>query len=291
MEHRHEIEHDHEHEEAHCCGHCHSREEGGGIKGTLIQLFAAFALAAAVAFAPLPPYAKAAGFAAAYLIAGWKVLLSSLRNIMKGEIFDENFLMSVASLGAFAIGEMAEAVAVMVFYGIGEMLQDSAVAKSKRSIESLMDLRSDRANVLRGGKTVAVSPEEVMVGETISVKPGEKIPLDGVVLSGTSFLDTRALTGESVPRRAAPDDEVRSGSVSTDGAVEIRVTKPVSESTVSKILELVAAGEQNRHGEVHHEVRALVHLGRRRYRALVALLPPLGYGTFAAWFYKALSFL
>ena len=100
MEHRHEIEHDHEHEEAHCCGHCHSREEGGGIKGTLIQLFAAFALAAAVAFAPLPPYAKAAGFAAAYLIAGWKVLLSSLRNIMKGEIFDENFLMSVASLGA-----------------------------------------------------------------------------------------------------------------------------------------------------------------------------------------------
>ena len=208
MEHRHEIEHDHEHEEAHCCGHCHSREEGGGIKGTLIQLFAAFALAAAVAFAPLPPYAKAAGFAAAYLIAGWKVLLSSLRNIMKGEIFDENFLMSVASLGAFAIGEMAEAVAVMVFYGVGEMLQDSAVAKSKRSIESLMDLRSDRANVLRGGKTVAVSPEEVMVGETISVRPGEKIPLDGVVLSGTSFLDTRALTGESVPRRAAPDDEV-----------------------------------------------------------------------------------
>ena len=294
MEHRHEIEHDHEHEEAHCCGHCHSREEGGGIKGTLIQLFAAFALAAAVAFAPLPPYAKAAGFAAAYLIAGWKVLLSSLRNIMKGEIFDENFLMSVASLGAFAIGEMAEAVAVMVFYGVGEMLQDSAVAKSKRSIESLMDLRSDRANVLRGGKTVAVSPEEVMVGETISVKPGEKIPLDGVVLSGTSFLDTRALTGESVPRRAAPDDEVLSGSVSTDGALEIRVTKPFSESTVSKILELVRGAASKKSATERFITKfarwytpAVVGIA-----ALVALLPPLaGYGTFAAWFYKALSFL
>ena len=183
------------------CGCGHSHGEGGGVKGTLIQLCAAFAIAAIAAFAPLPQYARAAGFAAAYLLAGWRVLLASLRNISRGEIFDENFLMSVASLGAFAIGDMAEAVAVMIFYGIGEMLQDSAVAKSKRSIESLMDLRSDYASVLRGGQLVRVAPEEVMVGETVSVRPGEKIPLDGTVVSGTSFLDTRALTGESVPRR------------------------------------------------------------------------------------------
>ena len=271
---RNEHGHDHGHEDGGMgCGCGHSHGEGGGVKGTLIQLCAAFAIAAIAAFAPLPQYARAAGFAAAYLLAGWRVLLASLRNISRGEIFDENFLMSVASLGAFAIGDMAEAVAVMIFYGIGEMLQDSAVAKSKRSIESLMDLRSDYASVLRGGQLVRVAPEEVMVGETVSVRPGEKIPLDGTVVSGTSFLDTRALTGESVPRRAALNDEVLSGSVSTDGALEIRVTKPFSESAVSKILELVRG--------------AVVALA-----VMVALLPPLaGYGSYSVWFYKALSFL
>ncbi|MDO4561175.1 MAG: heavy metal translocating P-type ATPase [bacterium] len=308
MKERHEIEnargncqehghrHEHEGEEAHgCgCGHCHSHEEGESVRGTLLRLSAAFALAAAVAFAPLPPYARAAGFAAAYLLAGWRVLLSSLRNIMRGEVFDENFLMSVASLGAFAIGEMAEAVAVMIFYGVGEMLQDSAVAKSKRSIESLMDLRSDRASVLRGGRLIQVSPEEVKVGETIAVRPGEKIPLDGVVISGVSFLDTRALTGESVPRRVSLGDEALSGSVSTDGALEIRVTKPFAESTVAKILELVRGAASKK-----STTERFITKFARWYTPLVvglaaavALLPPLaGYGSFAVWFYKALSFL
>ena len=222
------------------------------------------------------------------------MLLASLRNISRGEIFDENFLMSVASLGAFAIGDMAEAVAVMIFYGIGEMLQDSAVAKSKRSIESLMDLRSDYASVLRGGQLVRVAPEEVMVGETVSVRPGEKIPLDGTVVSGTSFLDTRALTGESVPRRAALNDEVLSGSVSTDGALEIRVTKPFSESAVSKILELVrgAAAKKSATEKFITKFARWYTPTVVALAVMVALLPPLvGYGSYSVWFYKALSFL
>lgn len=292
---RNEHGHDHGHEDGGMgCGCGHSHGEGGGVKGTLIQLCAAFAIAAIAAFAPLPQYVRAAGFAAAYLLAGWRVLLASLRNISRGEVFDENFLMSVASLGAFAIGDMAEAVAVMIFYGIGEMLQDSAVAKSKRSIESLMDLRSDYASVLRGGQLVRVAPEEVMVGETVSVRPGEKIPLDGTVVSGTSFLDTRALTGESVPRRAAPNDEVLSGSVSTDGALEIRVTKPFSESAVSKILELVR-GAAAKKSATERFITKFARWYTPTVVALavmVALLPPLaGYGSYSVWFYKALSFL
>ena len=292
---RNEHGHDHGHEDGGMgCGCGHSHGEGGGVKGTLIQLCAAFAIAAIAAFAPLPQYARAAGFAAAYLLAGWRVLLASLRNISRGEIFDENFLMSVASLGAFAIGDMAEAVAVMIFYGIGEMLQDSAVAKSKRSIESLMDLRSDYASVLRGGQLVRVAPEEVMVGETVSVRPGEKIPLDGTVVSGTSFLDTRALTGESVPRRAALNAEVLSGSVSTDGALEIRVTKPFSESAVSKILELVR-GAAAKKSATERFITKFARWYTPTVVALavmVALLPPLaGYGSYSVWFYKALSFL
>ena len=189
---------------------------------------------------------------------------------------------------------MAEAVAVMIFYGIGEMLQDSAVAKSKRSIESLMDLRSDYASVLRGGQLVRVAPEEVMVGETVSVRPGEKIPLDGTVVSGTSFLDTRALTGESVPRRAALNDEVLSGSVSTDGALEIRVTKPFSESAVSKILELVrgAAAKKSATEKFITKFARWYTPTVVALAVMVALLPPLaGYGSYSVWFYKALSFL
>ncbi|MDO5116675.1 MAG: heavy metal translocating P-type ATPase [Synergistaceae bacterium] len=293
--HEHEHEHEHEHGGCHCCGCGHGHSHGeGDVKGTLIQLCASLALALAVGFAPLPQYARLAGFAAAYLLAGWRVLLASVRNISHGELFDENFLMSIASLGAFAIGETAEAVAVMIFYGIGEMLQDSAVAKSKRNIESLMDLRSDRANVLRGGRIVATAPEDVRVGEVIAVRPGEKIPLDGVVLSGVSFLDTRALTGESVPRRAAQNDEVLSGSVSTDGALEIRVTKPFSESTVAKILELVR-GAASKKSVTEKFITKFARWYTPSVVALavmVALLPPLaGYGSFSSWFYKALSFL
>ena len=306
MEHRHEIEHDHEHEEAHCCGHCHSREEGGGIKGTLIQLFAAFALAAAVAFAPLPPYAKAAGFAAAYLIAGWKVLLSSLRNIMKGEIFDENFLMSVATIGAFALvlfpdsdPHMAEGAAVMLFYQVGELFQSYAVGKSRKSIADMMDIAPDFANVERDGQLVQVDPYEVAVGDEIVVKAGERVPLDGVVLSGTSQLDTAALTGESVPREVREGDEIISGCVNMTGLITVRVTKPFGESTVSRILDLVENSSMKKARAENFITRfARVYTPAVCYSALaLAFIPPIVLllmgqpARFGDWVYRALTFL
>ncbi len=276
------------------CGHEHGSREEGGLKKTLFRLASSLLLALAAAYAPLPEPLRITGFAAAYLLAGGGVLAASWRSIRKGRIFDENFLMGLASLGAFAIGEMAEAVAVMIFYGVGEMLQDAAVSKSKKNIESLMDLRSDRANVRRGGKILAVAPEEVLPGETIVVRPGEKIPLDGVVESGRAFLDTRALTGEPAPRRAVPGDGVLSGAVSTDALLEIRVTKPFAESTVSRILELVRnAAEKKSPTEKFITRFARVYTPMVvALAAAVAVLPPLaGYGSFSEWLYKALSFL
>ena len=254
----------------------------------------AVVLAGAAAFLPLPTLVRTVGFAAAYLLAGGGVLADSWRNIRRGEIFDENFLMSIASIGAFAIGEQAEAVAVMVFYGIGEMLQDSAVAKSRRNIEELMDLRSDRASVRRDGRMEELPPEEVCPGEIIVVNPGGKVPLDGVVESGSAHLDTRALTGEPVPRRTGPGDEVLSGTIVTDAVLEIRVTRPFAQSTVSRILELVRNAAEKKSSTERFITRfaryytpAAVGLA-----VLVATLPPLaGFGTFPEWLYKGLSFL
>lgn len=176
----------------------------------------------------------------AYAIAGYDVLFDAVRGILRGQLFDENFLMSLATVGAIVIGEHAEAVAVMVFFQTGEMFEHYALDKSRRSIQSAMDLLPDRANLLlEDGQTRAVEPEEVQVGERILVRPGERLPLDGVVLSGTSQLDTAALTGESLPREALIGDEVLSGCVNLTGVLTIRVTKPFEQSTVSRILEMV----------------------------------------------------
>ena len=276
----------------HCCGHEHG--EGGSLKNTLLLLGGALILTVAAASAPFPETVRVSVFGVAYLLAGGKVLLAACRNIFKGEFFDENFLMTVASVGAFAIGEMPEAVSVMIFYGIGEYLQDSAVAKSKKNIETLMDLRSDCANVKRNGVVLAVAPETVAPGETIVVKPGEKVTLDGIVQSGSAFLDTRALTGETVPWKVSPQDEVLSGTISTDGVLEIQVTKQFAESTVSKILDLVRnAAERKASAEKFITKFAKVYTPLVVGAALlVAVVPPLaGFGTFSAWIYKALSFL
>lgn len=276
----------------HCCGHEHG--EGGSLKDRLLFLGGALALTVAAAYAPFPETVRTAVFGIAYLLAGGNVLLAACRNIFKGEFFDENFLMTVASMGAFAIGEMPEAVSVMIFYGVGEYLQDSAVAKSKKNIEKLMDLRSDCANVKRNGAILAVAPETVAPGETVVVKPGEKVPLDGIVQSGSAFLDTRALTGEAVPRKVSPQDEVLSGAISTDGVLEVQVTKPLSESTVSRILDLVRNAAERK-----ASTEKFITKFARFYTPLVvgvalvvAVAPPLaGFGTFSAWIYKALSFL
>ena len=178
-------------------------------------------------------------FVASYLLIGGKVVLTAIKNIARGQLFDENFLMTVATIGAFSIKEYPEAVAVMLFYEIGETIQGYAVNRSRSSISSLMDIRADYANIIIDGKEKKVSPETVKVEDIILVKPGEKIPLDGIVVEGESFVDTSALTGESVPRKVVVNDEILSGGINTNGVLKVKVTKKFGESTVSKILEMV----------------------------------------------------
>ena len=233
-------------------------------------------------------------FLVAYVIVGHDIVLKALRNIVRGRLFDENFLMTIATVGAFALGQNEEAVAVMLFYQVGELFQSYAVHKSRRSIAELMDIRPDYANVLRDRRLVTVSPEEVGVGESIVVKPGERIPLDGVVLEGDSAVDTSALTGESVPRETRAGDEVVSGCVNQTGKLTVRVSREYGQSTVARILELVenASGKKSRS-------EAFITRFARYYTpivvaaaALLAVLPPLLYGLeFSPWISRALTFL
>ncbi len=233
-------------------------------------------------------------FLAAYLVFGYDVLLRAIKNILRGKVFDENFLMSLSTVGALATGEMAEAVFVMLFYQVGEAFQDYAVARSRKSITALLDIRPDFARVLENGEERQVSPEEVAVGATILVKAGERIPLDGVISEGSAELDTAALTGEALPRNVGKGDAVLSGCINLDGNLHITVEKPFGESTVVKILEMVqnAAGKKSkterfitRFAKVYTPTVVLLAV-------LVAALPPLlGVGTFSTWFGRALVFL
>lgn len=230
----------------------------------------------------------------AYLLAGYEILISAARNIRRGQIFDENFLMGVASIGAFLIGEQVEAVTVLVFYGIGELVQDMAVHRSRRNITALMDIRPDYANLKIGNSLRVVSPEQVKIGDMLLVKPGEKIPLDGIVKKGNSYVDAKALTGESVPVEIMPEDTVLSGTINTSGVLEILVTKPYAESTVSKILELVQnSGSKKAQSEKFITKFARYYTPIVVFTAIaVALLPPLfGVGSFESWIYRSLSFL
>lgn len=238
--------------------------------------------------------ASLAVFLAAYLIIGGDVVKKAVKNIGQGQIFDENFLMAIATIGAFFVGEYAEAVAVMLFYQVGECFQSYAVNRSRKSIADLMDIRSDYANVIREGTAVEVGPEEVEIGETILVRPGERIPLDGKVLKGASSLDTMALTGESLPRDVAEGGDVISGCVNLSGVLEIQVSKGFGESTVAKILDLVEnAGSKKSEAEhfitkfARYYTPVVVGLA-----ALLAVVPPLAVGGgWADWIYRALSFL
>ena len=234
-------------------------------------------------------------FIIAYLIVGLEILRKAVRNITRGKVFDENFLMSVATIGAFGIGEFPEAVAVMLFYQVGELFQSYAVDKSRKSISSLMDIRPDFANVERDGKIQKVDPDEVKIGETIIVKPGEKVPLDGLVLEGKSSLDTKALTGESLPRDVKEGEDVLSGCINLNGVIKIKVTKEYGESTVSKILDLVenASSKKSKSENfitkfAQYYTPAVVIIA-----VLLAIIPPLVVegATFSDWLYRALSFL
>ena len=178
-------------------------------------------------------------FITSYIIVGYDIILKALRNITRGKVFDENFLMTIATIGAFFIGEFPEAVAVMLFYQVGELFQSYAVDKSRKSVAALMDIRTDYANVYRNEEIEKINPNDVNIGEIILIKPGEKIPLDGVVVEGTSTLNTLALTGESMPRSVTEGDEVLSGCINNEGILKVKVTKEFQNSTVSKILDLV----------------------------------------------------
>ena len=208
-------------------------------KCRLRKIIIAAILFIAAYFVPDFPEMRFAMFAAAYLLVGLEIIQKALRNIFHGQVFDENFLMSVATLGAFALGDYAEGVAVMLFYQVGEYFQSYAVAKSRKSIAGLMDIRPDYANIKKGGKIIKASPEEVIAGDVIVIRPGEKIPLDGTVTDGTSLIDTSAITGESLPREVGEGDEVISGCINLNGVIEVAVSRTYGESTVVKILDLV----------------------------------------------------
>lgn len=231
----------------------------------------------------------------AYIIVGYDIVLKAVRNIFKGKVFDENFLMTVATIGAFCIGEFPEAVAVMLFYQIGELFQSYAVDRSRKFVASLMDIRPDYANVYREDEIERVDPDEVNIGEIILVKPGEKIPLDGIVVDGESMLNTQALTGESVPRKVTVNDEVLSGCINNDRILKIKVSKEFEESTVSKILDLVENASSRK-----SKSENFISKFAKYYTPIVvivsvalAVIPPLVIkeALFSDWLYRALSFL
>ena len=233
-------------------------------------------------------------FIISYLVVGFEILKKAVRNIFRGKVFDENFLMAVATIGAFAIGEFPEAVAVMLFYQVGELFQSYAVDKSRKSIASLMDIRPDYANIEKDGKIEKVDPDEVKIGDIIIVKTGEKIPLDGVVVEGRSSLDTMALTGESVPRVVKTEDEVLSGCINKDGLLKIRVTKEFGESTVSKILVENASSKKSKSENFITKFAKYYTPTVVIIAVLLAFIPPIilkDFNTFSVWLYRALSFL
>ena len=228
-----------------------------------------------------------------YFVIGWDILWKAVRNISRGQVFDENFLMCVATIGALVLGEYSEAVGVMLFYQVGELFQSVAVGKSRRSIAQLMDIRPDCANVERDGQILEVDPDEVAVGETIVIRPGEKIPLDGVVLEGASAIDTAALTGESAPRDVVVGSELLSGCVSLTGLLKVRVTREFGQSTVAKILDLV----ENASAKKAKAENFITKFARYYTPAVVcsalalAIIPSLVTGEWGVWVHRALTFL
>ncbi len=228
-----------------------------------------------------------------YVIVGAEVVIEAIENIVKGEVFDENFLMTVATIGAFFIGEYPEAVMVMLLFAIGELFEEYAEEKSRKSISELMDIRADYANIKRKEKIEKVSPEEVKIGDIIIIRPGEKVPLDGIVKSGSSNLDTKALTGETIPKEVKEKDEILSGCINLTGMITVEVTKEFGESTVSKILDLVEnasskkANTENfitKFSKIYTPAVVIIALA-------IAILPGIITGDFGTWIYRALTFL
>lgn len=271
-----------------------NRKQKSALIRIIISLVLLIAIKAAFAFSEIICDYEIIAYLIPYAIIGWDVLWKAIRNILRGQVFDENFLMAIATIGAMFTGEYIEGAAVMLFYQVGELFQSCAVGRSRKSIASLMNIRPDHANIERDGKLETVSPENVNIGDTIVIKPGEKIPLDGVILDGSSTVDTAALTGESVPRDVLTGDDVVSGCINLSGVLKVRVTKRFGESTVAKILDLVEnTGSQKAKSE------NFITKFARYYTpcvvagaVLLAVLPPLiAGGDWASWIHRALIFL
>lgn len=277
------------------CEHEHHHEyEEKNEKQRLLKITIGFCILLCGLFCNLQGLSKFLVFFVAYIIVGRDIILTAIKNIIKGEVFDENFLMSLATIGAFSIKEYPEAVMVMVLYQIGEYFQDKAVEKSKKSISDLMDIRPDYANVEINGEIVKKSPQEINIGETIIVKAGEKIPLDGVITDGSAIIDTSALTGESVPQNLSVGNSAISGCINTNGLIKIKVDKIYSQSTVSKILELVEhASSKKAKAENFITKFARIYTPAVVILAvLLAIIPPIIFnGIFSIWFSRALTFL
>lgn len=277
-----------------CEHHHHVHEEENNERIILSRIVLAILLFITAMLFTHSTILKCTVLGMAYLIAGYDIIFKALKNIIKGQVFDENFLMGIATLGAIGIKEYPEAVMVMVLYQIGEYLQDKAVEKSQNSITELMDIRPDYANIEKNGDLTKISPYEVKIGDTIIVKTGEKIPLDGIIIDGTATLDTSALTGESRPREVKIGDEAISGCINTNGLLKIRVTKEYGQSTVSKILDLVENASSKKtktenfitkFAKIYTPVVVLAAL-------FLAILPPLILGSnFSVWINRALTFL
>lgn len=291
--HSHSHSHSHAHSHSHDHSHAHGEEDTDKIKKKLLIGGILFVLGIFIPKTLFIP--KLAVFLISYFIIGGDVLLSAVKNILKGQVFDENFLMAIATVGAFAIGEYPEGVAVMLFYQLGELFQGIAVNNSRKSIIALMDIRPDYANLKTDNGIKKVNPEEIKVADIIVVKPGEKVPLDGKIINGNSAFDTSALTGESLPREAKTGDNVLSGFINKTGLVEIEVAKVFSESTVSKILNLVENASSKK-----SKTENFITKFAKYYTPVVvitalimAIFPPLliSGATFTDWIYRALIFL
>nr|WP_321293003.1 heavy metal translocating P-type ATPase [uncultured Trichococcus sp.] len=285
----------HTHEHSHGHSHAHGEGDKDEIRKAVIRLVVGFGILLAAIFAPVNATVSLALYVTAYLVAGYDIVWSALLNIKNGQLFDENFLMTIATLSAFYIQEYPEAVAVMLFYQLGELFQDIAVDKSRRSIAELMDIRPDYANVKTTAGIEKVAPETVKIGDIILIRPGEKVPLDGKVVSGTSAVDTSALTGESVPRGVKVGDSILSGFINKNGVIEVAVEKPFAESTVVKILDLVQ-NASSRKAPTENFITKFA----RYYTpvvviaaVLLAVLPPLLFPgeSFNEWLYRASIFL
>lgn len=278
----------------HCGAHDHEEKEEN-LKAEVVKLVIALIIFATAFFKVVPGKIATWLFVAAYILSGYEVLLKSIKNIFRGEVFDENFLMSIATLGAFAINKPREAAAVMIFYNVGELFEDYAVGKSKKSIIQLMNIKPKIANLKKGNEIKVVEPEELKVGDIIVVKAGEKIPVDGVIVNGETTINTSALTGESVPRKVKVDDEVLAGCINESDVIEVKVTKEFKDTAINEIIELVKnSNKAKSKTELFITKFAKVYTPIVVVLALIlAFVPPIfvGFQNLGEWVKRALVFL